>query len=70
MIGIQECNFFDDSILVIDENFDIEIAQQVEIHFITVVADGHYKRTLFIENIYFLFKRKFSIVWPRDHAST
>ncbi len=70
MIRVEQLNFFDEGILVIDENFEIEISKQIKIHFVTIVADRHHKRSLLIEKIYFSFQRKFSIVAPPDHTST
>lgn len=70
MIRIEQLNFFDKCILVIDENFEIEISKKIKIHFVTVVAYRHHKRPFLIEYIYLSLKRKFSIFSPCDHSST
>ena len=70
MLGIEKRDTFNNCVLVVDEYFEIKISEKVEIDFITVIANSHYKRTLFVEYINFFLERKFSIIWPADHTST
>ena len=54
--------------LVIYKNLDIIIFEEVEIYFITVVADGHYESPLRVKQINLFIERQFFIIKPSDHT--
>ena len=35
---------------VIDENFKIIITQQIQVYFVAIITNGHYKRTFLIQS--------------------
>jgi hypothetical protein len=61
------CDLFDGGEFVIDEYFEVNIPQEVEVDLITVVADGHDERTLLVQGGDLVLERKPVIVLPRNH---
>ncbi len=53
--------------LVIYKNFEVVIFKQVEIYFVSVVANGHHECPLRVEQIYLFLERQFLIIKPADH---
>jgi hypothetical protein len=48
MHGIQGNDPFDQGELVLDEYLKIEVAQQIKIHLVVVVPNGHNEGALFV----------------------
>ena len=55
MAAIKQINFIDERFFVIYKNFHVIIAQQKQIHFIAVIANGHDKRSMRIQRPDFIF---------------
>lgn len=51
MIHIELLNFFDTRLFVIDKNLQVDVAQQIQVNFITIVPYGHHKCSIFIKKV-------------------
>ncbi len=60
MISRQKVNLIDFILFVIVEDLNVFIVQQVEIDFVTVIANSHDKSSLHVEGIDFLVERQLS----------
>jgi hypothetical protein len=49
MIHIELLNFFYAGLFVINKDFKVDIAKQIQVHLITVIPDGHHKGTILIK---------------------
>lgn len=49
MIHIKLLNFLNGGLLVIYEDFQINISQQVQVYLVPIVSDGHDERAVLIE---------------------
>lgn len=65
---IEQRNFFDGSVLMINEHLQVGVPQHVQIDFITVIPYPHHKRTLLVQCFYFRVQRKTFEFSPRNHA--
>ncbi len=50
MRAVQQIDFIDQGFFVVDENLNVFITQQVQIHFVIIVADGSNKRSVLIKH--------------------
>jgi hypothetical protein len=53
---------------MIDENFEVKISQQVEIHFVTIIPDRHHKRSLLVKKVYLFLQRKLPYIIDISHC--
>jgi len=65
---VERSDLFDAGILVVDEYFEVVIAQQIKIHLVSIVANGHDEGSLLIKNINLLLQCQLLIFLPRNHA--
>lgn len=56
MLHIEWNYFFNDILLVIAENFEVKISKQVEIYFVSVIADTHHAGTMLMNQANLLIK--------------
>ncbi len=57
MISVKQLNACNHRALVVNKYFYIFITEQVEIYFISVVANRHHERSMFIKSLNSLFQR-------------
>jgi len=50
MRQIKKSDLFNGGVLVIDEDFEEEIFQEVQIDLVTVITNGHDERTAFVQD--------------------
>jgi len=60
MIAVEQVNSVNECFFVIDKNFDVIIAQQKQIHFISIVANGHDECGVLVQRLNFIFQSIFS----------
>jgi hypothetical protein len=51
MRSVEKCDLLDQVVLVVVENLNVKIAYKVQVDLIAIVANTHYKRTPFVENL-------------------
>ena len=47
---IQWNDLFNGGMFVINENFKIIITEQIQVYFVAIITNGHYKRTFLIQS--------------------
>ena len=67
MIRIQLDDLLDRSAFVIDEDFEVNVPQQVKVDLIAVVADGHDECTMLVQGGDLVLQGKPVIFLPRNH---
>lgn len=51
MLHVKLLNLFNARLLVVDEYLEIDISQKIQVHFISIVADGHDKGAILIKKV-------------------
>ena len=49
MIHVQLLNLLNARLLVIHKYLEIDVAQQIQVHLVTIVSDGHHKSAILIK---------------------
>ena len=68
MRAVEQIDSVDNRLLVVDENFNVVGAQEIEIYFVAIVADGRNERGVSVKRLHFFIERIFSQFSPRKHA--
>jgi hypothetical protein len=69
MPGIQRGDLFNQRMLVVNKNFEVIIPHQVQVHFVPVVPDSHYKSALLVQYLYLLLQCQLLIFSPGNHMT-
>ena len=67
---IEQHDLFNAALFVIDEHFDVKIAQQIQVYFVSIIANGHYESAAFVKNTDLFIQRQILIFSPRNHYET
>jgi hypothetical protein len=51
MTGVKRDNLLNQILLVIVEDFNIEIVQEIQVHLVTIIPDAHHKRATFVQDL-------------------
>jgi hypothetical protein len=68
MAYIEGYYFFYDILLVIGENFQVKIAQQIEVNLISVIPDTHHAGTVFMNQSNLFIERLSLEIHEGDHG--
>lgn len=67
MIHVQLLYPFDTGLLVIHENFQVNTAKQIQVYLVTIISDGHYKRSVLVKKANLFRQGKPVEISPRNH---
>jgi pyruvate-formate lyase-activating enzyme len=66
--NIQGYNFFDQILLMIIEYLEVEISEEIQVHFIPIVANAHHTGPVLEEQANLIVETLTLEVLKRDHA--
>ena len=68
MHGVEGYDFFNKGELMINEYFEVVVAEKIKIDLISVVPNSHYKSTLLIQQVDLVIQRQLFKLRTRDHT--
>jgi hypothetical protein len=67
MIHIKLLDPFDTRLFMINENFQVDTAKQIQVYLVTIVPDGHYERPVLVKKANLFRQGKPVEISPRYH---
>ena len=67
MIHVELLYLLNGGELVIHEYLKVNVAQQIKVHLVAIVSDGHNERAVFVKKADLLCERKSVKISPRNH---
>ena len=68
--GVEWNDLLDERMFMVNKYFEVIIAQDVQINFVTIVPDRHYKGAVLVKELDLLAQRQLLIISPCNHITT